>query len=139
MSYEDWFSSFKVIKEPIDKKESVSNKFVNFSDESLFRYLLLKHKDQEFIKDVWVKQNRPDFKLYKAALRIDRGWWGQSYNKFKLKEGYYIDSHPLRPFDLYANKLKPLLEYIGVDTKDEHIYFRKKVVKRCRKNSDGFS
>lgn len=139
LNYEEWFNSYQVIKDPIDRKESVGNKFSNFSDESLFRYLMVKYPDQDYIKNIWVKQNRPDFKEYKAALRIDRGWWGKSYDKFKLKEGYYIDSHPLRPFDLHANKLKPLLEYIGVDTSDENIYFKKKIVRRCRKNSDSFS
>jgi hypothetical protein len=134
LNYEDWFESYRKIENPIDNKESIGNKFTNFSDESLFRYLIVRYPDQEYIKDVWVKQNRPDFKQYRASLRIDRGWWGKSYNKFKLWEGYYIDSHPLRPFDLHANKLKPLLQYIGIDVSDENIFFRRKIVRRNRKN-----
>lgn len=136
LEYQDWFDSFKEIKNPIDNKESVANKFNNFSDESLFRYLITTYPNQEYIKNIWIKQLRPDFKEYKAALRIDRGWWGKSYNKFKLKENYYIDSHPLRPFDLHVNKLKPLLEYIGLkdeELSDEKIFFKKVIIKRCRK------
>lgn len=139
LNYEDWFSSMEEIKDPIDKKESVLNKFDKFSDESLFRYIVIKFPNQDYINEKWVKQDRPDFKMYEAELRIDRGWWQKSFNKKKLIEGYYIDSHPLRPFDLYANKLIPLLEYIGIDVSDENIYFKKKIVKRCRKNSNSFS
>lgn len=135
LDYKQWFASFEIIKDPIDKKESVLNKFNNFSDESLFRYIINKYPN----KEIWVKQPRADFKQYRAELRVDRGWWGKSYDKFKLKNNYYIDSHPLRPFDLHANKLIPLLKYIGMDTKDENIYFKKKFVKRCRKNSNSFS
>lgn len=136
LNYKDWFESYRNIDNPIDKKESIGNKFGNFSDESLFRYLMVRYPDQEYIKNIWVKQNRPDFKNYKAEFRIDRDWWDKSCNKFKLREGYYIDCQPLRPFDLNANKMKMILEYIGVNTSDENIYFKKKYVKRCRKKNN---
>ena len=61
-SYESWFDSFRKIKGPIDNKESVENNYNSFSDESLFRYIVMRHPEQEFIKKTWIKEDREDFK-----------------------------------------------------------------------------
>lgn len=44
--------------------------------------------------------------------RIDRLKWG--YDKKKLKEGYYIDAHMVRPLDKYYKEIKELLDDIGL-------------------------
>ena len=70
--YISWFNSFKLIKDPIDNKECVLNQFSNYSDESLLRYLMKTHPDQEFIKDVWLRLDREDYFKMVALKRIDR-------------------------------------------------------------------
>lgn len=44
--------------------------------------------------------------------RIDRSNW--QYDKKKLKEGYYIDAHMVRPLDKYYKEIKELLDDIGL-------------------------
>lgn len=135
LTYEKWFISFGDKPDFIDGKESVYKKFDIFCDESLLRYILFKHLDQEYIKNKWVKQDRDDLnKHQKALLRIDRSWWKQSYDEFKLKNNYYIDVQPLRPFDENIDKLIPILKTIGINTEDKNIFFKKTIIKRCRKN-----
>lgn len=55
--------------------------------------------------DKLVVKNDRDF-----SRRIDRGNW--SYNLNLLKSGYYIDSHMLRPYNTYKDKINDLLEKI---------------------------
>lgn len=121
--YTEWFNHYMNIKNPIDNKESLSNKFNNFSDESLFRYIMINHNDQQFINEIWLKQDREDFILQKAIKRIDRGWWKNSFNINKLNEGYFIDSQPLRPFDKNLVHLKPILYYLNIDINNEDLIF----------------
>ena len=118
--YFTWFDSYKIIKNPIDFKESVLNDFSNFSDESLLRYIMIKHPDQEFIKNVWVRKDREDYFKMVASKRIDRGWWNQSYNRERLYNNYYIDSFPLR-FNDNITLLLPILEYLKLDLSKDKI------------------
>jgi hypothetical protein len=52
----------------------------------------------------WVQGN--------AVGRIDRGSW--VYDQTALLSGGYIDSHMLRPFGKYREKLAPLFQSVGV-------------------------
>ena len=45
-----------------------------------------------------------------TSNRIDRSEWG--YNIDKLKEGYYIDSHSLRPYSQYSNEINKLINHL---------------------------
>jgi hypothetical protein len=45
-----------------------------------------------------------------ANRRIDRGSW--SYDPNKVSEGYYIDSHSLRPYNQYKNEIDNLVNLI---------------------------
>jgi len=119
--YFSWFDSYKEIVDPVDNKESVMNPFTKYSDESLLRYIMVRHPEQEFIKDVWVRKDREDYYMMVASRRIDRGWWVRSYSKDRLYRGEYIDSFPLRPFNKYVEYLIPILEYLGLDTSSEKI------------------
>jgi hypothetical protein len=44
--------------------------------------------------------------------RIDREMWRYDVNK--LKEGYYIDSHSLRPYSQYSEEINKLIKYINL-------------------------
>lgn len=114
-SYQEWFEKYKKISDPIDNKESLSNKFINFSDESLFRYILEKHENQDYIKQIWMKQDREDFVKQIASKRIDRLYWNETCNIKKLEEGYYIDVQPLRPFDKNIKRIRPILYYLDIE------------------------
>lgn len=46
--------------------------------------------------------------------RIDRSKW--QFNPTLLKAGYYIDSHMLRPYSVYKDKIDPVLEGLGLIT-----------------------
>jgi hypothetical protein len=122
-NYVSWFNSYKIIENPIDNKESVMNPFSKFSDESLLRYIMIKHPDQDFINKVWLKKDREDYFKMVASRRIDRGWWEQSYNKENLYNHFYIDSFPLRPFNKFSNYLIPILEYLNLDLSTDKIFF----------------
>ena len=55
----------------------------------------------QFFKENLVIKNR-DF-----STRIDRSNWNYDVNKLKI--GYYVDSHLLRPCNIYINEIKNLL------------------------------
>jgi hypothetical protein len=69
------------------------------TDEHFLYDKLQNHKDNLIIK------NDRDFKR-----RIDRSNWVYDINK--LKNGYYIDSHLLRPYNLYYNEINKLLNVL---------------------------
>lgn len=48
---------------------------------------------------------------HKVKRRIDRGRW--EYNETLLKEGYYIDSHLLRPYSQYRSEIDHLAHLMG--------------------------
>ena len=114
LNFQNWINKHKVIDNPIDNKESLSNLFSNFSDESLLRYFVVKHPEPSFIYNVLHKENREDGYLLKCTKRVDRGWW-HKFDINLLNNNYYIDSQPLRPFKNNYLKLKPILRYIGID------------------------
>lgn len=123
LNYENWLNVYRKIQDPIDNKESVSNVFNRFSDESLFRYIVYKHKDKEFIKDIWVKQEMEGFSNYKSRKRIDRSWWKQSCRVDKMESGEYIDCFPLRPFNKKNfNYIKPVLDFLNLNTDSDKIF-----------------
>jgi hypothetical protein len=45
-----------------------------------------------------------------ANKRIDRAAW--SYNPIKVSEGYYIDSHSLRPYFTHKSEIDKLINLI---------------------------
>ncbi len=117
LNFEDWINKNKKIPDPIDNKESLTNSFSNFSDESLLRYFVIKHPDPSFMSHTLHKENREDGHLLKCTKRIDRGWWYKT-NFNLLNNNYYIDSQPLRPFNNNYINLQPILKYIGIDDKN---------------------
>lgn len=46
-----------------------------------------------------------------AHKRIDRASWG--YDPIKVSEGYYIDSHSLRPYSQYSEEINKLINYLS--------------------------
>lgn len=124
-NYKDWFNQYNNIKNPIDNKECVKNKFDNFSDESLIRYIIAKHPDKKFINNVWIKQDLEGFYKLKSRRRVDRGWWKESCNIEKIIQGHYVDCFPLRPFHKNFDQLKPILEYLKLDLFHDNIFFVK--------------
>jgi hypothetical protein len=47
---------------------------------------------------------------WSLTKRIDRSDW--NYNPIKVSEGYYIDSHSLRPYSQYSEEINKLINYI---------------------------
>jgi hypothetical protein len=80
---EDWYTDQKFLFEKINK----------FFDET---------KDVIFLKRGWNKF---------ADKRIDRISW--SYDSTKVKDGYYIDSHLLRPYNQFRNEIDKLIDIIN--------------------------
>lgn len=118
LDYNNWFNYISNLPDPIDYKENPQNIFNKFSDESLLRYFLNKHHEQDYIKNIWIKQEREDSKCMKCSKRIDRSYW----NEFQLEllnQNYYIDSNPLRPFNKYFNYIVPILKKINIKLSDE--------------------
>lgn len=121
-NYEDWINSLKVISDPIDNKERVTNKFDNYSDESTLRYLVERHKERDYIYSIWHKVDREDAITYNLAhKRLDRWNWSK-FSITRLASDYYLDVWPLRPFEKNINKLFPILEYLKLDMSNEKLY-----------------
>jgi hypothetical protein len=73
--------------------------------------------DQKYMFDCLQQYNKNKIKLLSrgwyaggAVKRIDRGWWG--YEEDKVKEGYYIDSHLLRPYCDHKEKIDKLINLL---------------------------
>jgi hypothetical protein len=68
--------------------------------------------DENFMYDKF--QNHHDKLIIKKNRdfnrRIDRGNW--NYNIEDLKDGYYIDSHILRPYQQYKEEIDKLINYL---------------------------
>lgn len=122
-TYDTWLNSLKVIDDPIDKLECVSNSFNNYSDESTLRYLVDKYPDREYIKNIWVKVDRKDAVVINVAhRRIDRWNWNKQFSTEKLNNGYFLDCWPLRPFRANFEKIKPFLELLELDISNEKMF-----------------
>ena len=123
LDYTSWLNLYKNIKDQIDGKESILNKFNKFSDESLLRYIVVRHRDQEFIKKIWIKQDLEDFVRLKSGRRVDRGWWGHSCIPDKMKSGHYVDCFPIRPFNKRTLRhLRPVLDFLQLDVSPDKIF-----------------
>lgn len=73
------------------------------TDEKFFSSKIVLRKDDcVFLKRGWINGV--------AKNRIDRVNW--NYDVSKLKEGGYIDSHSLRPFELYSNEINKLINHV---------------------------
>jgi hypothetical protein len=121
-NYQKWFLYYNSVTGPIDGKESVTNDFSAFSDESLLRWMLESHPDQEYVERIFHKVDREGYSKMVAPKRIDRGWWQKSFDLKKLFSGYYIDSFPLRPFNDNFMRIAPLLLYLGLDGSDNKLF-----------------
>lgn len=101
-SYNDLLNSWNL--KLIDNKENIFNEHNQFSDESLLRALIIKHKIK--INNI----NRDDFVGMKATKRLDRANW--KIDSDKLKSNFYIDCCPDRPLD--KKKMKPVFEHLNL-------------------------
>ena len=124
LSYTSWFEYISNLPNPIDNKENPKNVFNRFSDESLLRYLLERHEDREFIKNVLIKIEREDVppRQHFCTRRVDRGWWNK-LDLNLLKQNYYIDSNPLRPFNSNFNHIAPILQYLKIKGNKKDLFF----------------
>lgn len=118
-NYQDWFNHIFNLPNLIDNKENPKNPFNRFSDESLLRYFVVRHPEQEWMNNVHLKVNRKNYKLgLKPSCRLDRSWWPKECNTSNmnyLKQHDYIDCFPVRPFNKNIDKLLPVLEYLGIN------------------------
>lgn len=74
------------------------------TDEMFFGMKLQSYNNEKVIKKKrgWINGM--------ALKRIDRNNW--IYDVEKLKSGYYIDSHSLRPFSKYKNEIEKIIKYL---------------------------
>jgi hypothetical protein len=120
-NFNDWFNQFRIIKNPIDNKEQIGKDFNNFSDESLMRYLIVRHSDQVYINKVLLKIQRFDFNGRYFGLRLDRSFWPNNFDENILKNIKLIDCNPLRPFNKNYNKLLPIFKWLNLDLSEDKI------------------
>jgi hypothetical protein len=111
LEYEDIFNSWSGLN-IFDNKESIKNPFDRYSDESMMRALISKWDRKSDILYI----ERDDFKRMRASKRIDRSNWNIDMDKLKNNE--YIDSNPLRPLSDNLDKVKPILNYLGIPKED---------------------
>lgn len=125
LDYYQWIEYLTKLKNPIDNKENPKNTFYNFSDESVLRYFIIRHKDPNFIKSIWINKEREDVRpgsTMRCNKRIDRSEW-HLLDLNNLNNNYYIDSQPLRPFDKYFINLLPLLNKMGIKGTKNELFF----------------
>lgn len=102
LSHEDLLRSFIGMK-VVDHKENIANNPSMFSDESMIRGLIAKHKLHHMIQKIERAVNiQSDW--------IDRSWWG--INNEKLKSGGYVCCNFLRPCRENAHHFIPIYEYL---------------------------
>jgi hypothetical protein len=75
------------------------------------------YTDQKFIYEKILEYNKNN-----ECVFLNRGWNGPAdkridrvnwfYDPIKVKEGYYIDSHLLRPYSLYKNEVDELVNLL---------------------------
>lgn len=73
------------------------------------------YTDQLYLHNIIKKNNDINYKFPErnggfVENRIDRVMWGYDVNK--LNEGFYIDSHLLRPYSKYNNEINKLISLI---------------------------
>jgi len=97
-------------KHDFDDKEDILNNNVDFSEESLIRRIVA---EWDFRKERIIKMKRGWINNM-AINRIDRSNW--YIDMKKLNKHKYIDCHSIRPLQSNEDKIKPLLEYLEIDT-----------------------
>jgi len=98
-----------------DGKEFIGNDHGKFSDESLF-YLLQSNAGKE--GDV-IHFDRPDVnRPYGVSRRIDRVNW--SYDIEKIKQNYYLDCVPMRPFGEKYSIMKEVFDLVTNANSEEY-------------------
>ena len=125
LEYDEWFENLSKLENPIDNKENPKNSFYRFSDESVLRYFLVRHIDQNFIKNVWINKEREDVRpgsTMRCNKRVDRSEW-HLLDLNKLNDNYYIDSQPLRPFDKHFMYIIPLLKKMNIKGTKNDLFF----------------
>lgn len=86
----------------LDKINKVENE--KFSDETAMRSLIKNWgKEELVIKIPWFNYNTSDKIIDRADWKLDLE---------KLRNGYYVYSHMLRPLSQYKNELMPIFSYI---------------------------
>jgi hypothetical protein len=104
------FYNLKVYKESGTYKEGINYPYEQFSEESLIRVLVYRWDNQ--FKNI-VKLKRPGgWSSSGAVTRIDRSKW--SFDESKLREGYYLDAHCLRPLQNFKTQINPITEYLNI-------------------------
>jgi hypothetical protein len=106
LEYKDLFNSWSGIR-IFDNKESITNPFIHYSDESMMRALLSKWERKNDI--IFIE--REDFYKMRASKRIDRSYW-QQFDENIMNNNGYIDCNPLRPLRNNIEKVSPILEYM---------------------------
>jgi hypothetical protein len=125
-TYTEWLDSLRKIKNPIDNKESVENKFDRYSDESTLRHMVETHPERKYIYSIWEKVKRKDATVYNEAhRRLDRWNWDKQFSELKLLKGYFIDCWPVRSFEENYKKLEPLLKYMNLDLSKDKIFLER--------------
>ena len=102
------------IKSPQDinttiKKWSAGNEGNWFRDEQVLRQYIVE----------WHKKTRRGIFLgyndgYVSAHRIDRGRWPAKYDYARIKQGWFHDSHMIRPFKPYRKQITELVAALGI-------------------------
>ena len=73
------------------------------------------YTDQSYIYEQIKKSNYSKCKFpyrnFESDNRIDRDKWLYDINK--LKDGYYIDSHLLRPYEKYSEEINKLINHLN--------------------------
>ncbi len=108
LSEDELVKSFYDIREFCEDgiyKEGIN--FEEFSEESLIRVLLKRWGGDT------VKLKRPGGWNPRAVRRIDRAQW--EIDPQKLKEGYYLDCHSLRPLEDHINELEPIFKHLKIN------------------------
>ena len=121
LPYEEMFNTFFNIKK-YDTYESVNKPNIHFSDESLLRYLISEWDSYNskfgYNHPKCTSVIRDDWQFGRALRRIDRLNFRMELNK--LNKGYYYDSAPVRPFTQNQDKIKPILDYLNIESNILH-------------------
>lgn len=86
-------------------EEKVKKFYCGWSTDQKYLFECIKNYDQNKVRLL----NR-GWNCGGAIKRVDRGWWG--YEDEKVKEGYYIDSHLLRPYNDHEEKIHKLIKLL---------------------------
>jgi hypothetical protein len=100
----NWFDSIKNLNSLNLGIES-GGKHQWYADERFSSEKILKYKQNNEESIILLKRNNGQ-----NGFRIDRSGWG--YDPKLVKEGYYFDSHSLRPYHQYKNEIDKLVNLI---------------------------